>query len=107
MQSYTDTIVTDLTGNVISVLNPEAKFKVLLAGHIDEIGLILTHVLDNGLIRVVKAGGIDANHYPGHKVVTVSYTHLDVYKRQLLYNDSFQKNCSTPDIIYFRKRSTL
>ena len=26
MQSYTDTIVTDLTGNVISVLNPEAKF---------------------------------------------------------------------------------
>ena len=33
-----DKIITDYTGNVISVINPEAQFKVLLAGHIDEIG---------------------------------------------------------------------
>jgi len=69
MAPYCDEILTDYTGNVISVLNPEADFKVLLAGHIDEIGLIVTHIQGNGLIRVTNAGGIRAGVYPGHQVV--------------------------------------
>ena len=98
MQSYTDTIVTDLTGNVISVLNPEAKFKVMLAGHIDEIGLILTHVLDNGLIRVVKAGGIDANHYPGHKVV-IETSQGPVYGAVVSSREMTKKNVQPEDLL--------
>lgn len=68
-----DKILTDYTGNVISVLNPDASFKVLLAGHIDEIGLIVTHIGKDGLLRVAKAGGIYANLYPGHQVVVHGY----------------------------------
>ena len=45
-----DKILTDYTGNVICVLNPDASFKVLLAGHVDEIGLIVTQIRDDGLI---------------------------------------------------------
>lgn len=69
MTPYCDEIITDYTGNVISVLNKDAKFKVMLAAHIDEIGLIITHILENGLIKVSKAGGIYPTVYPGHQVV--------------------------------------
>ena len=69
MTPYCDKIITDYTGNVISVLNPDAPFKVMLAGHIDEIGLIVTHIQGDGMIRVARAGGIRARVYPGHQVV--------------------------------------
>ena len=69
MTPHCDQILTDYTGNVISVLNPDAKFKVLLAGHIDEIGLIVTHIQENGLLKVARAGGIRPVTYPGHQVV--------------------------------------
>lgn len=68
MTPYAHEIRTDYTGNVICVLNPEAPFKVLLAGHIDEIGLIVTHIQPDGLLKVAKAGGIYAGVYPGHQV---------------------------------------
>lgn len=69
MKPYADQIRTDKTGNVICVLNPEADFKVLLAGHIDEIGLIVTHIRSDGLLKAAKAGGIRAHAYPGHQVM--------------------------------------
>ncbi len=69
MRPYCDRIDTDYTGNVVSIINPDAKFKVMLAGHIDEIGLIVTYIQKNGMLRVAKAGGIRAVNYPGHQVV--------------------------------------
>ena len=69
MTPYAHEIRTDYTGNVISVLNPEAEFKVLLAGHIDEIGLVVTHIRSDGLLKVAKAGGIRTMAYPGHQVM--------------------------------------
>lgn len=69
MAPHCHEIRTDYTGNVICVLNPEASFRVLLCGHIDEIGLIVTHIQQDGLVRVAKAGGIYPCVYPGHQVV--------------------------------------
>ena len=69
MTPYADEIRTDMTGNVVCVLNPDAAFKVLLAGHIDEIGLIVTHIRGDGLLKVAKAGGIRPGVYPGHQVI--------------------------------------
>ena len=61
MTPHCDKIITDYTGNVVCVLNPDAPFKVMLAAHIDEIGLIVTHIQPDGLLRVSKSGGI----FPG------------------------------------------
>ena len=69
MKPYADEICTDNTGNVICAVNPQADFKVLLAGHIDEIGLIVTHICADGLLKVAKAGGIHPTAYPGHQVM--------------------------------------
>ncbi len=74
MKPFCDEIRTDYTGNVISILNPDAPFKVMLAAHIDEIGLIVTHIQENGLIRVSRSGGIFPRTYPGHQVVIHSET---------------------------------
>ena len=89
MKPYCDEIRTDATGNVISVLNPQAPFKVLLAAHIDEIGLIVTHIQGDGMIRVAKAGGIRPLVYPGHQVVLHGYNGT-VYGA-VVHNDAMQK----------------
>ncbi len=73
MTPYCDQIITDYTGNVISVLNPDASFKVMLSAHIDEIGLIITHILENGMLKVSRVGGIRPHVYPGHQVVVYGY----------------------------------
>lgn len=48
VKNYADEIITDNAGNAIGVLNPQAEFKVLLAGHCDEIGLVINRIDDEG-----------------------------------------------------------
>ena len=69
MEPNCDEIRTDYTGNVFCILNPQSPFKVMLAAHIDEIGMIVTHIRPDGLIQAGKAGGIRPYQYPGHQVV--------------------------------------
>ena len=64
-RSFAHKQITDAAGNALSVVNPEAPCRVLLGGHIDEIGFRVTHIDDQGLIRVQKAGGVRAALYMG------------------------------------------
>lgn len=73
MTPYCDKILTDYTGNVISILNPDAEFKVMLAAHVDEIGLIVTQIQDNGMLKAARAGGVRAHTFPGHQVLVHGY----------------------------------
>jgi len=50
MKDVVDEIRTDVHGNVIGVKNPGAPLRVMLAGHCDEIGLMITHVDKEGYI---------------------------------------------------------
>ncbi len=68
MKPHVDTFLSDATGNVISVLNPSSPCKVLLAGHVDEIGLMVTKITESGKLRVVNVGGIRVPLYLGQKV---------------------------------------
>lgn len=68
MKDVTDEMITDVTGNVISVLNPTSTTKVLLCGHIDEIGFIVADVKANGMLKVVNAGGVRSTLYLGTHV---------------------------------------
>lgn len=98
MTPHCDKIITDYTGNVISVLNPDAPFKVLLAGHIDEIGLIVTHIQGDGLLRVTKAGGIRPHVYPGHQVVVHGYAQT-VYGSVVHNKDSGKAELAPGDLV--------
>ena len=41
-RGFAQTQLTDPSGNAVSVVNPEAEHKILLCGHIDEIGFLVT-----------------------------------------------------------------
>ncbi|MBQ3708070.1 MAG: M20/M25/M40 family metallo-hydrolase [Clostridia bacterium] len=68
MQDKADEVRVDELGNVTAILNPSAPFKVLLAGHADEIGLMVTAIGSDGTLMVTNIGGIYTTTYPGHKV---------------------------------------
>ena len=59
VKDFADEVRTDLHGNVIVVKNPDAPFRVMLAGHCDQIGLIVQHVDDEGFLYVRPIGGWD------------------------------------------------
>ena len=65
MKPYADTIQTDLHGNVIVGINPSAKVKIMLAGHCDQIGLMVKHINKDGFLYVGALGGIDVGVLPG------------------------------------------
>ena len=58
----------DVHGNAIAVLNPKADYKIMLAGHCDEIGFIVSHITAEGFLCVVPVGGIDSGVVPGSQV---------------------------------------
>ncbi|MGE4286167.1 MAG: M42 family metallopeptidase [Phycisphaerae bacterium] len=61
-------VTSDSHGNSIAVLNPEAKFKFMLAGHIDEIGLMVTYIDENGFLYTGQIGGMDSGILTGQRV---------------------------------------
>lgn len=68
MKAAADKVFTDVHGNVIGVLNEKAKLKVMLAGHVDEIGLMITHIDSNGFIFFAAIGGWDPLMAVGQRV---------------------------------------
>ncbi len=54
-----DKITTDLHGNVIAVKNPDAKVRLMFAGHCDQIGLLIQHIDAEGFLYAQTIGGWD------------------------------------------------
>ncbi|WP_330949719.1 M20/M25/M40 family metallo-hydrolase [Virgibacillus sp. MG-45] len=73
VDAFADEIITDNAGNAIGVLNPQASFKVLLAGHCDEIGLVVNRIDENGFLHFDKIGGINPKAAVGMKVTVLGY----------------------------------
>lgn len=67
--SFADEVRTDLHGNVIACKNAGAKLRVMFAGHCDQIGMLVTHVNDNGFIYAQTIGGWDAQQLIGQRMV--------------------------------------
>ncbi|HVT11177.1 MAG TPA: M42 family metallopeptidase [Fimbriimonadaceae bacterium] len=67
-KGFAHEIKTDVHGNVAAILNPQAPMKVMLAGHMDEIGFIVHHVSDDGLLYFSGIGGHDSVIPVGQRV---------------------------------------
>ncbi len=52
VEPFAATVTTDWHGNVIAAVNPEGRPRIMLAGHCDQIGLMVKHIDDKGFIRV-------------------------------------------------------
>ena len=66
--TFSDHLHTDLHGNVITSVNPDAKLRVMFAGHADQIGLIVTYINDNGFIYTSPIGGWDPQQLVGQRM---------------------------------------
>ncbi len=64
-----DEVRTDLHGNVIAVLNPAGSPRIMLAGHCDQLALMIEHIDDAGYLYVQPMGGWDMQVLLGHKLV--------------------------------------
>ncbi|MFA9557564.1 M42 family metallopeptidase [Evansella sp. AB-rgal1] len=58
IKEYVDDISIDPLGNIIGFKKGTGKEKLLIAAHIDEIGLMVRHIDDRGFLYVEKIGGI-------------------------------------------------
>ena len=60
IRAYVDDLAVDNMGNLIAHKKGDGK-KILLAGHMDEIGLLVNYIEDNGFLRFTPIGGV--SHY--------------------------------------------
>ena len=63
-----DLIVKTGIGNAIASVGPTEAPAILMLGHIDQIGLIVTHIEDDGMLRVRGLGGWDPRVLVGQPV---------------------------------------
>ncbi len=68
VKPFADTIRTDVHGNVIAARNPDAPLRVMLAGHCDQIGMIVNYIDDQGYVYMLTVGGWDIQNLVGVRV---------------------------------------
>ncbi len=65
---FCDQIEFDLHGNLLLAINPQSPFRVMLAGHADQIGLLVSHIDDRGFLNIQTVGGWDPQQLIGQHV---------------------------------------
>jgi len=65
----TDAYTNDPMGNRIATLNPEGDPVLMLAGHLDELGLIITYINEQGFLYFDTIGGHDLTVVSGRRVI--------------------------------------
>ncbi len=68
VEGFADEVATDLHGNLIAVKNPGAPVRVMLAGHCDQIGLIVQYIDAEGFLYVLSLGGWDPQILLGQRM---------------------------------------
>lgn len=67
-ETFADRVDADVSGNSTAVINPGGNPRIMLAGHIDEIGVIITHIDDDGFIYIDGIGGWDSQVLVGQRI---------------------------------------
>ncbi|GAP62825.1 endoglucanase [Ardenticatena maritima] len=67
-QTFADRVERDTHGNTYATINPGGSPRLLLAGHLDEIGLIVNYIDEKGYVYVKGLGGWDPQVLIGQRV---------------------------------------
>lgn len=67
-RTFADSVDADVSGNSFATLNGDASPRIMFAGHIDEIGIMVTYVDDDGYLSFDPIGGWDHQVFVGQRV---------------------------------------
>lgn len=68
IKPYIDEVMIDTYGSVVGVINPKAKYKVVIEAHADEIAWFVNYITKDGFIYVRRNGGSDHQIAPSKRV---------------------------------------
>ncbi len=67
-QTFADNVRGDVAGNSLAEVNPGGSPTIMLDGHIDEIGLIVQYIDDDGYLYIAPIGGWDPEVLVGQRI---------------------------------------
>ena len=67
-ETFAGSVTTDVSGNTLATVNPGGRPRVMFAGHIDEIGLQVTHIDEDGFLYIDGIGEWDPQVLVGQRV---------------------------------------
>ena len=90
MKPYVDEIVVDKLENVIAIKKGKTSSpKVMLAAHMDEVGLMVKAISKEGFLWFTKMGGIDDRILLAQKVIPSAPQFIPVESQALVFRYSF------------------
>lgn len=97
---FADEIRTDAMGNLMVFKKGAAKPKerVMLAAHMDEVGLIITEITDDGFLRFDAVGGIDRRVLIGKRVFVGAVRTLGVIGSKAIHLTTAEQRKTLPKL---------
>jgi putative aminopeptidase FrvX len=65
---FADRVTTDVHGNVVAAIRPDAPLRLMFAGHCDQIGLLISKIDDAGFLYTQTIGGWDPAQLIGQRM---------------------------------------
>lgn len=69
IQKHTDEIIQDKLGSIFGVSRGTEKPVIMIAGHMDEVGALVTSITPQGFIKMIPIGGIDPDVMVSQNIV--------------------------------------
>ncbi len=73
LEGYADSFEYDNLGSLIAKQEGTGNVKVMICGHIDEVGFIVSKIEEDGFLRINPVGGWWAHVLPSQKMSVVTY----------------------------------
>lgn len=68
VSQFADSVEIDAYGNAFATLNPTGDPTILMSGHVDELGLMISHISEEGFLYFKGIGGVDRTLIRGQRV---------------------------------------
>ncbi|GAB6188285.1 M42 family metallopeptidase [Marinitoga arctica] len=100
IKNYVDEYKVDKLGNLIALKKGVSDKTILFDAHMDEIGLVVTHITDNGFLRVEPVGGVNPRVLIGAKVQFNGHIGVVGFEGETIEEYSKNMNNINFDILY-------
>ncbi|SHF08396.1 endoglucanase [Marinitoga hydrogenitolerans DSM 16785] len=100
IKDYVDEYKVDRLGNLIAIKKGENEKTILFDAHMDEIGLVVTHITEDGFLRVEPVGGVNPRVLIGAKVHFNGYVGVVGFEGETMEEYSKNMNNINFDILF-------